>query len=215
MKPQRLVLVFFTMFAFAGVGHAQTTFATITGTITDPTGAAVPNVMVTATHAATNTRTSAPSNEEGVYTLAQLKEGEYMVRARAAGFKEYVAQKLVLVARDYRRLDARLEVGAVETTVEVTAGASLIETESARISDTKSAELLKSIPLNTRGIWAFLSLSPNVLQAGGGSSTIRFAGSRGNQAHWSIDGTTMSDGVDETQIGPLGNYIESFEEKKR
>jgi len=214
VKPQRLVLVFFTMFAFAGVGHAQTTFATITGTITDPTGAAVPNVMVTATHAATNTRTSAPSNEEGVYTLAQLKEGEYMVRARAAGFKEYVAQKLVLVARDYRRLDARLEVGAVETTVEVTAGASLIETESARISDTKSAELLKSIPLNTRGIWAFLSLSPNVLQAGGGSSTIRFAGSRGNQSHWSIDGTTMSDGVDETQIGPLGNYIESFEEIK-
>ncbi|MFN0100681.1 MAG: carboxypeptidase regulatory-like domain-containing protein [Bryobacteraceae bacterium] len=196
-----------------GIGRGQTTFATITGTVADPTGAAVPNVTVTATHTATNGRTSTQSNEAGVYTLAQLKEGEYIVRARAAGFKEYVAQNIVLVARDYRRLDARLEVGAVETSVEVSGGATLIETESARISDTKSAELLKSIPLNTRGIWAFLSLSPNVLQSSTGS-TIRFAGSRGNQSHWAIDGTTMSDGVDETQIGPLGNYIESFQEIK-
>ncbi len=194
-------------------GLAQTTFATITGTITDSTGAAVPNVNVTATHLATNTKTSTESNEAGVYTLPQLKEGSYTVRARGAGFKEFVAQNIELVARDYRRLDARLEVGTVETSVEVTAGATLIETESARISDTKSAELLKSIPLNTRGIWAFLSLSPGVLQSSSGS-TIRFAGSRGNQSHWAIDGTTMSDGVDETQIGPLGNYIESFQEIK-
>ncbi len=212
MKLRSLAMASFALLT-AGLGQAQTTFATITGTITDPTGAAVTNVTVTATHTATNTKTSTQSNEAGVYTLAQLKEGDYTVRARATGFKEYVAQNFVLVARDYRRLDARLEVGAVETSIEVTGGASLIETESARISDTKSADLLKSIPLNTRGIWAFLSLSPNVLQASSGS-TIRFAGSRGNQSHWAIDGTTMSDGVDETQIGPLGNYIESFQEIK-
>ena len=96
----------------------------------------------------------------------------------------------------------------------MTAGRPLIETETARISDTKTAEMLKSIPLNTRGIWAFLSLSPGVLQAGTGSSTIRFAGSRGNQSHWAIDGITFSDGVDETQIGPLANYIESYQEIK-
>src|SRR5690349_11978028 len=111
------------------VGQAQTTFATITGTVTDTTGAVVPNVTVTATHAATNIQTSTQSNEAGVYTLAQLREGEYTVRARGAGFKEFVAQQIVLVARDYRRLDVSLEVGAVETAVEVTAGATLIETE--------------------------------------------------------------------------------------
>src|SRR5262249_41046747 len=147
-----------------GIGHSQTTFATITGTVTDSTGSVAPNVTVTATHAATNTQTSTQSNELGVYTLAQLKEGDYTIHARAAGFKEFVAQNIVLVARDYRRLDVRLEVGGVETVVEVSAGATLIETESARISDTKSAEGLKSIPLNTRSIWAVLSLSPNVLQ---------------------------------------------------
>ncbi|MBL8229903.1 MAG: carboxypeptidase regulatory-like domain-containing protein [Bryobacterales bacterium] len=193
---------------------SQTTFATITGTVQDPAGAVVPGVTITVTNTATNIQTAAQSNELGVYTLAQLKEGTYTLRAKGAGFREFIAQDIVLVARDYRRLDIELSVGTVETSVEVQAGATLIETESARISDTKTAEVLKSIPLNTRGIWAFLSLSPSVLQAGGGSSTIRFAGSRSNQSHWAIDGTTMSDGVSETQIGPLGNYIESFQEIK-
>jgi hypothetical protein len=196
------------------IGSGQTTFATITGTVTDPTGAAVPQVTVRAKHLATGIESSTVSNEAGIYTLPQLREGRYVVTARGPGFQEFVAQEVVLEARDYRRLDIRLEVGTLETRIEVTAGATLIETETARISDTKTADLLKSIPLNTRGIWAFLALSPNVLQAGGGSSTIRFAGSRGNQSHWAIDGTTMSDGVDETQIGPLANYIESFQEIK-
>ena len=212
MRSLTLCFVFLFLLS-AGLGHAQTTFATITGTVTDATGAVAPNIEVTATHNSTNTQTTTKSNDAGVYTLAQLKEGEYTVRARSAGFKEFVAQNIVLVARDYRRLDISLAVGTVETSIEVSGGATLIETESARIADTKSAELLKSIPLNTRGIWAFLSLSPNVLQSSSGS-TIRFAGSRANQSHWAIDGTTMSDGVDETQIGPLGNYIESFQEIK-
>ena len=192
---------------------AQTTFATITGTVTDATGAVIPNVTVTARNVATGIETTTKSNEAGIYTLAQLKEGEYTVRVQGAGFKEFVASNIILVARDYRRLDANLEVGTVEMRVEVSAGATLIETETARISDTKTADILKAIPLNTRAIWAFLALAPSVLQAGSGS-TIRFAGSRANQAHWSIDGTTMSDGVDDTQIGPLANYMESFQEIK-
>lgn len=212
-RPVARALV--ALLALAAVpASAQTTFATITGTVTDATGAVIPAVTITARHLATGIETTTQSNAAGIYTLAQLREGSYRVTARGAGFKEFVAQDIILEARDYRRLDITLEVGTVETRIEVTAGATLIETETARISDTKTADLLKSIPLNTRGIWAFLALSPNVLQAGGGSSTIRFAGSRSNQSHWSIDGTTMSDGVSETQIGPLANYIESFQEIK-
>ena len=186
--------------------QGQTTFATITGSVTDPSGAAVPGATVVATHTTTNSQTTTQSNDAGIYTLGQLREGPYSVRAKAAGFKEFVATNVELISRDYRRLDILMEVGAVETAVEVTAGATLIETETARIGDTKTAEMLKSILLNTRNIWAFLSLSPNVLQSGTGS-TIRFAGSRSNQSHWAIDGITFSDGVDETQIGPLANYI--------
>jgi len=211
---RRLLPMVLILRALGVTAYGQTTFASITGVVMDSTGAAVPGATITATHTETNTRFTTRSNEVGNYNLAQLREGTYTLRAQAPGFKEFVAQNIVLVARDIRRVDITLEVGSVETTVEVTAGATLIETETARIADTKTATVLKTLPLNTRGIWAFLALSPNVLQAGGGSSTIRFAGSRTNQSHWSIDGTTMSDGVSETQIGPLANYIESFQEIK-
>lgn len=211
---QRLLAHAAALLLAAGVAKSQTTFATVTGTVSDASGAVLANAQITATHLETGTKWESVSNELGNFNLPQLKEGAYEIRVRAPGFKEFVAQKVVLAARDIRRIDVQLEVGSVETRVEVTAGATLIETETARISDTKNAEILKSLPLNTRGIWAFLALSPNVLQAGGGSSTIRFAGSRSNQSNWAIDGITFSDGVSNTQIGPLANYIESFEEIK-
>ena len=68
--------------------------------MTDPGGAVVPGVTLTATHIETNIKTTAQSNEAGVYTIAQLKEGEYTLRAQGAGFKEFVAQNVVLQARD-------------------------------------------------------------------------------------------------------------------
>ena len=179
--------------------------------VTDATGAVVPKVTVTARNVATGIEMTTETNEEGIYTLAQLKEGPYTLRAQSPGFRELVIQDIALVARDYRRVDLKLEVGPVETKVEVSAGATLIETETPRISDTRDVAQLRDMPLNSRAIWAQLSLVPNVLQASAGS-TIRFAGSRANQSHWSIDGTTMSDGITETQIGPLANFVESFQE---
>ena len=194
------------LFALAALAPAQTTFATITGTATDATGSLVPGVTVTATHNETGIKTTASSNDGGVFNVVQLREGSYTLRASKAGFKEFVVQDINLVGRDVRRVDIQLQVGSVETAVEVRGGATLIETETARISDTRDVAQLRDMPLNSRAIWAQLSLVPNVLQASAGS-TIRFAGSRTNQSYWSIDGTSMSDGVSETQIGPLANYV--------
>ncbi|MBM3810807.1 MAG: TonB-dependent receptor [Acidimicrobiia bacterium] len=191
---------------------AQTTFATITGTVTDSTGAAIAGASIIATHAASNYRYTAQSNDAGAYTVPQLREGEYTVRVTTAGFKEFVIQNLQLIALDVRRIDVRLEVGAVETKIEVSAGATLIETETARISDSKNSRQLNTLPLNTRSLWNFVGLSPGVVQAGAGSSTRRFAGSRANQSDASIDGITTSNQFDGTQISPLVSQIESFEE---
>jgi len=207
----RIPLILLVLLAWTTASSAQTTFATITGTVMDASGLAMPDVAVTATHIATRIETTGRSNASGVYTIAQLREGAYTLKASKTGFKEFLAQDVNLVGRDYRRIDIRLEVGSVDTRIEVVAGSTLIETETARVSDTRDVAQLRDMPLNSRAIWAQLSLVPNVLQAAG-SSTIRFSGSRANQSHWSIDGTTMSDGISETQIGPLANYVESFQE---
>jgi hypothetical protein len=211
MKIKARFLILALALALGDAAQAQTTFATVTGRVTDAAGATAPNATVTIKNVETGIETTAETNSEGIYTLSQLREGTYTLSARSTGFKEFVVRDIQLVARDQRRVDITLEVGQVEAKVEVTAGATVIETETARISDTRDVAQLRDMPLNSRAIWAQLSLAPNVLQASAGS-TIRFSGSRTNQSHWSIDGTTMSDGVTETQIGPLAQYVESFQE---
>jgi Carboxypeptidase regulatory-like domain len=196
----------------AAAANGQTTYAGITGAVTDPNGAVIPHATVEATHVQTNYQYKTTSNEVGVYTLSQLREGEYTLRAKAPGFQEFVAQNIQLVARDLRRIDIPMRVGSVDTVVEVSAGATLIETETARIGNSKSAETLASLPLNTRSLYDFLGLTPGVIGAGGGQATRRFAGSRVNQSDQSIDGITVSNGYDGTQISPLVSYIGGFEE---
>lgn len=191
--------------------EAQTPFASITGTVTDAGGAVIPNAAIEATHVRSNYKYTGQSNAAGSYTLAQLREGEYVLRVTSPGFREAVVQNIQLIARDQRRIDIQLQVGAVETRIEVSGGATLIETETARIGDSKGKGALNSLPLNTRSLYNFLALSPGVVAAAG-QATRRFAGSRVNQSEQSIDGITVSNGFDGTQISPLVSYIESFEE---
>jgi hypothetical protein len=191
---------------------AQTTFGAITGTVHDSTGAVAPGVSIEAVHVESNYRYSTVSNETGTYTLPQLREGAYILRATLQGFREFVAKDIQLAARDERRVDIVLEVGGVTAAVEIVAEPALIETETARIGDSKDSNELKALPLNTRSLYNFLALSPGVVAAGGGESFRRFAGSRRNQSDQSIDGVSVSTGQDGTQITPLVQFIESFQE---
>jgi hypothetical protein len=126
MTP-KFVLVCVFIALLCGVVNAQTTFATITGTVTDGSGAVVPNAKISAANIATGVVISGASNGAGAYTLPQLKEGTYSVTATASGFNPFKADNIVLVARDVRRIDVVLQVGTTSTTIEVTAGASVIE----------------------------------------------------------------------------------------
>src|SRR6266704_2761165 len=86
------------LLALAGTVYSQTTFASITGTVTDATSSVVPGATVTATNVQTNIKAIATSNQDGNYTLGQLKEGTYTVRAEAAGFKSFLMDNVGLVA---------------------------------------------------------------------------------------------------------------------
>ncbi|MBV9084626.1 MAG: carboxypeptidase regulatory-like domain-containing protein [Acidobacteriaceae bacterium] len=191
---------------------AQTTFATITGLVTDPHGAVMVGTIVTATRVDNNYVYTAKSNDSGYYSIGQLLEGEYVVRAEAPGFKTFVIESVRLADQELRRLDIRMEIGTIATTVEVKGGASLIETEKARISDTKDANIIKNLPLNQRSLWDFVGQNPGIVQAASGTATRRFSGSRNNQSDASVDGITISNGRDGTQITPLVNYVESMAE---
>src|SRR5690242_14377051 len=111
--------VMFLAAVSAVAASAQTTFATITGSVHDPNGLPVQGAEIEATNTATNYKYSVKSNDVGVYTVSQLVEGSYTLHVRAGGFREYVANDITLAARDVRRLDIRLELGTVESKIEV------------------------------------------------------------------------------------------------
>lgn len=196
----------------AGFALPQSTNATITGTVTDSSGAVVPAAKITVTNIDTNLEVTGSTNEVGNYSLPQLREGRYILTVEAAGFQPFTAKDVVLTSRDVRRIDAVLQLGQTATAIEVSAGATLIETETARISNTQTSDMLKTVPLNARWLWAFFNITPGYVNAGEG---YRFAGAQASQVNWAIDGTTFSDNVGGgSAIGPLANYVESFQEVK-
>ena len=111
------------LFLLTASAQGQTTFATITGLITDAQSTVVPGATILATRQSTNYRYSGVSNDAGQYTIANLLEGVYTVRVSAPGFVEYVVDGVELAARDVRRINAQLSVGAVSTAIEVSGGA--------------------------------------------------------------------------------------------
>ena len=190
---------------------AQGTFATITGSVTDPSGAAVPAATIEATHLATNYVYTVQSNEAGQYTLANLREGVYTLKATAEGFQEFVVTSIELAGRDLRRVDVNLQVGEVATTVEVVGGATLIETEVARVSDVKTGEVLRSLPLSLRRMADYYQLSPQVSKPRG-AWYIRFAGSRAKQGEVVVDGGSMADLFGGPSTGVTNDRTESWQE---
>ena len=163
--------------------------------MTDPNGAVVPGATVEVVQAQTNYRYQTQTNDVGIFSLVELREGTYSLRARAQGFKMFAADDVQLASRQVRRLDIKLQLGAVESVVEVKAGAAEIETESARISSLKTADTMKALPLNTRAMYSFLQLTPGVLVMTGGNAYMRFAGSRGNQENEAVDGNHVQQHV--------------------
>ena len=174
---------------------AQSTFATITGVVTDPGGALLPNAKVEGTNTAKNFHYTTTTNSDGVYTLVDLEEGPYTVRVTAPGFEEFVVEGLELRGRDIRRVDAKMQVKAVHTTVEVTTGTTLINTETAQVSDDKDTALLRLMPATYVRVWDYLQLDPMVYKPLGAFTTVRFAGSMHNEGDYSMDGVTMQDGT--------------------
>src|SRR5260370_2625526 len=178
---------------FGGGVWAQSTFATLTGSVLDASGSLVPGLTVTATNVGTNISSTGRSNSEGIYSIPNLMEGQYTLRAQATGFKETVVTQVQLAAHDIRRLDLRLALGAVKETVEVMAPPDLIETETPRISAVMNATTMNTLPVNSRS-WMY-NMDTNAMSTLPANAWWpSFAGSRYDQWQMTVDGSSTMDG---------------------
>jgi hypothetical protein len=130
--------------------NAQVSSATVTGSVKDATGAAVPHAKVVATETATGVSTVNESNDVGAYTLPLLKPGTYTVTVQVPGFNRYVQKGLTLSSGDHPTIDIPLVVGDNSQTVVVTATPPLLGTEDANIGQVVPEELLANLPLSGR-----------------------------------------------------------------
>src|SRR5579864_5085798 len=126
-----VVLLSLLATAFIPTASGQTTFGTITGTVTDPTGALIPSVPVTVTNDDTGVTRKASTGANGVYTIVDLQPGTYKLHAEAAGFVPVDRTGLALYANRVVNVDLQLSLGTSTTAVQMSGDAPVINTETA------------------------------------------------------------------------------------
>ncbi len=186
------------MCLLAGIIRAQEVRATITGFVTDPTGAPVAGATITVTNIAQNVSLTVASNESGNYVTPFLAPGLYRLTVEQTGFKKFVRENIILQAQDKLRLDVKLELGQLTESITVSESVSLLQTESATRSQVIANELIAQVPTQGRNPFQIAWAAAGVIKAGdwrylrsfdiGGTSGISIGGGKNRENEVLLDG---------------------------
>src|SRR5882672_7833386 len=196
-----VTLIFLVLSALA---FAQTSNATLGGTISDASGALIPGVTITATNTGTGIVTTVLSNEAGAYQFASLQTGTYNVTAELPGFQPQTRSAVALGVSQQVRINFTLQVGAVAQAVEVSIAAdTLIATSSSSVGTVLPEYKVRDLPLGGRNVMGLLTRTAGVSNAISGDGTNTgssagdigfFAGGRLGAVNTTRDGFVVSDG---------------------
>jgi Carboxypeptidase regulatory-like domain/TonB dependent receptor-like, beta-barrel len=184
---------------------AQSTYGSVSGTVTDPSGAAVPGANITLTNIGTGEKRTQTSSDNGQYTFVNLFQGSYRIDIEKQGFKHFARPGVVVEVQQDSHIDAALTVGQVSETVEVTSEIPLLQTESSSLGQVVDQRKADELPLNGRNIFNLITVSPAaVAQGGSGGSPVgqnpfswgnyQVGGSFANQGAQYLDGQPLNIG---------------------
>jgi hypothetical protein len=156
---RRVALVFFMSLAGCGLLFAQSDLGTISGFVKDPSGATVPNAKVTV-HNQTGIERAVNTNDSGFYTITNIPAGFYALSVEAAGFEKYQSTGNKLDPSGHLSIDVPLTVGSSTQTVQVTANAATLQTESATVQELVTRQQIDSLELNGRNPVGLAALVP-------------------------------------------------------
>ena len=188
-----LLAAFFVLFAAQALAQE----ATIVGTVTDPSGAAVANASITVTNTDTGVSRDLPTSGDGQYVAPDLQIGHYVVRATASGFKGAEQKNLVLAVGDRTRVDFKLQVGSAQETVTVEANAVTVQTDSGEVSNVITGQQVTQLATNGRSLYSLFALAPGASSIQGsrvgftpvsGDSNVSINGQRAGHNLQLIDG---------------------------
>ena len=184
--------------------HAQG-FGTVNGTVTDPTGAAVPDARVTATEVATGLTRSAVASREGFYVLNSLRPTEYVLTVESPGFELFRQSSVVLLANQSLTINIRMAVGAATERIEVSASAAQVDTTTATLRQVVDSSRMIELPLNGRNAAQLTTLVAGAVTAPSNNAdqgptktfpaavTVSTNGARQNQIGYFLDGAPNLD----------------------
>jgi len=194
--------------------------ATVVGTITDPSGAAVANATITITRTETGQAYHLTSNGDGQYVAPDLPIGHYNIKVEATGFKTAEQKGVVLQVGDRTRLDFQMPVGGASETITVEANEVRVQTESGEVSNVITDQQLSQLAVNGRSIYQLAALTPGassqingyVNTPVGGDSNVEFNGMRQNHNIYLLDGGEDDDrgGAGGMSIAPSTDAIAEF-----
>jgi hypothetical protein len=154
---QATVRSLFLLITLAGFSWAQRDLATLTGTVTDPSGAVISNAAVSITEVATGLAYKVLTDANGVYVRPALKPSTYTVQVEATGFKTAVQRDVLLTAGDRVGVNITLQVGSATESVEVASDAPLLQTENTNLGGDLSSRSVAELPLGGQRKVAFLA----------------------------------------------------------
>lgn len=201
-KKSKIVLTFLIVlaavaFVWAPRLQGQATMGSITGLVTDTSGAVIPGVTVTATNMASGLKVETASSGTGNYVLINLPVGRYEVSVSTVGFKTWSRSDIALSSNQTIRLDVTLEVGEITERIQISAAPPALQTESTEVSSTMERKLVETLPLPIAGIgggmrnaFSIMMMMPQVKSGNGESAWDDFQVGGGQQHDWnvSVDG---------------------------
>ncbi len=204
--------------------HAQISSATLVGTVTDPSGAAVAGAVVQAKNNATLLERSAKTDSKGEYVIPDLAAAHYTLTVTMTGFKTFLAPNVELLVAQRAMINASLEVGTVQQNLTVEAAAPMIDTASASVGQVVNTNAVEHMPLNGRSFWQLTDLTPGATYTPGGQTThtggstirasvvnVNINGGAQDETGWTLDGafiTEMQSGG--TLIQPNVDALQEF-----
>ncbi len=221
VKVVLFIFIFGLFFANSRAVLAQVAGGTLSGSITDPSGAAVPNAQVVIKNSATGVSTTATTNTDGFYSAANLLPGEYEVAVSATGFNTGIKKGITINVGSQPVFNLALQVGSVTNSVEVTTEAPTVQLTSSDISATVSATTVRELPLNGRSWTDLAALQPGVetihtqpsFSTGadrgnrGFGQQLTISGARPQQNNYRLDGISLNDYANGAPGSVLGGNL--------
>ncbi len=189
----------------AAVVWGQQAQGSLTGIVTDPSGAVVPGVTVTAVAQGIGFTRSAVTQPDGSYTLPLLPPGTYKVTAEKAGFERSVEGPIELLVDQHLKLDIRLRVGAPTTSITVAATPPVVDTQTSSVGTTIESQKVRQLPLNGRNFLQLTLFTPGVVPGTSGSENSSRGGAINVNGLRESMNSFLLDGITNTSVA-VGTY---------